>query len=275
MAKKKNIRTVEQQLQANREYEIKSIKERIAWNITPKNPTRHYTVGQRVRWGAMAEVYIHAVYEDGMYYDIICKNVVRDRDKPAADEIILAEWIEILPYGPDGTSNFAQEEKHYIRLSNSGLDSLLHMIYHAGIDFDVDYQRDHVWTLDDKVALIDSIFNHIEIGKFVFAQRDFARLDKIYEVIDGKQRLTAIKEFYEDRFQYKGFYFSQLSFNDRHKFRSHGITYGILENPSRKATFETFIKMNTTGRPMANEDVEKVKQMLKNIPDEVQKFKND
>jgi uncharacterized protein with ParB-like and HNH nuclease domain len=136
------------------------------------------------------------------------------------------------------------------------------MVYHAGVDFDVDYQREHVWTLDDKVALIDSIYNNIDIGKFLFAERSMGHEGKLYEIIDGKQRLTAICEFYEGRFMYNGFYFAELSNADKSKFEGHGIAWGYLQNPTKKAVYETFIKLNTSGRPMKNEDIDKVKKLL-------------
>ena len=136
------------------------------------------------------------------------------------------------------------------------------MVYHPGVDFDVEYQREHVWELTDKVALIDSIFNNIDIGKFVFVQRSFNTREKLYEIIDGKQRLTALREFYEDRFQYKGYFFSELNPVDKNNFENHSIVYGYLENPDKRAIFETFIKLNTTGRPMENKDIQKVKKLL-------------
>lgn len=53
---------------------------------------------------------------------------------------------------------------------------------------------------------------------FVFVQRDYGYKGKLYEIIDGKQRLTALLEFNEDRFQYNGYYFSELSNADKNKF---------------------------------------------------------
>lgn len=148
---------------------------------------------------------------------------------------------------------------------NSGIDSLLSMVYNAGVEVEIDYQREHVWKLKDKVDLIDSIFNNIDIGKLVFVQRDFGVKGKLYEILDGKQRLTALCEFYEDKFKYKGFYYSELSNQDRNKFESHSIAYGYLENPNKEAIFETFIKLNTCGKPMASKHIEHVKQLLNEL----------
>jgi len=88
---------------------------------------------------------------------------------------------------------------------------------------------------------------------------------KLYEILDGKQRLTAITEFVEDRWKYKGFYFSELSFRDQHKLLDHNISYGYLENPSKEAIFETFIKVNTCGKPMASKHINHVKQLLSEL----------
>lgn len=55
------------------------------------------------------------------------------------------------------------------------------------------YQRDYVWSQEDKESLIDSIFNHIEIGKFVLVFKGYE--GDMYEVLDGKQRLSALQEF--------------------------------------------------------------------------------
>lgn len=181
--------------------ELKNILERKRYGILPLNPTREFAIGERVQWGALTETYIREKYEYGLYYLIESIAVTRDRDKPAENEIRYAEWIEIFKYNATQPTAFRQEERYFLRLSNAGIDSLLNRVYHAGIDFDVDYQRDHIWKHADKIALIDSIFNNIDIGKFVLVQRDMGFDGKLYEIIDGKQRLTAIKEFYEDRFQ--------------------------------------------------------------------------
>jgi hypothetical protein len=263
MAKKKAVVVdpVEHQRKAL-ESELLEILKRKRLGILPLNPTRQFIVGERVQWGAIEETYIREVYENGLYYKIESLNVQRSRQYPPENEVRLAEWIEIFKYNQNKPTKFRKPEEYRIRYSNSGIDSLLNMVYFFGVDFDVDYQRDHVWTLDDKIALIDSIFNNVDIGKFVFVERPMGCDRKLLEIIDGKQRLTAICEFVEGRFQYNGYYYDELSFSDKNKINSHGISYGYLENPSRRAIFETFIKLNTAGRPMKNEDIDKVKKLL-------------
>jgi len=259
--KKKKI-SPEEQKRILKESRMRDIKRQ----DIPKNPTRTFVVDERVHFGAHNEVYVREILEDGLFYEIECLNVQRDRDKPPANETHYIAWTELLKYNQTKPTTFRKEEKYRIVQSNSSISSLINMVYgHAGVDFDVEYQREHVWDINDKIALIDSIYNNVDIGKFVFAQRDFGHKGKLYEVIDGKQRLTALCEFYEDRFKYKGYYYSELSHNDKHKFKEHSISYGYLINPNKKAIFETFIKLNTCGRPMVNKDIDKVKKLLSEL----------
>ena len=58
-------------------------------------------------------------------------------------------------------SNFAKNQDVIINFNNSTIESLLHTYYNFGINMNPDYQRDYVWTMEDKLLLIDSIFNNI------------------------------------------------------------------------------------------------------------------
>jgi hypothetical protein len=246
---------------------IKDMERGIALGTIPTNPTRHFKVGDRVHLGAHKEVYIHQVGKDELYYVCNALNIQRERNAPPQDEFHVVAWFELYAYNQAKDTKFAVEEKYRIRQYNSGIDSLLHMVYasHAGVDFNAEYQREHVWSIDDKVALVESIFNNIDIGKFVFVQLHESTPDKYYQIVDGKQRLTAICEFYEDRFPYKGVFFSELSFHDKYRFTNHSIAYGLLEDPSQEAIYSTFIKMNTCGKPMDYKHIDKVKKLLEDL----------
>jgi len=264
MAKKKFDPEVHEKQQ--NEYAIRDCEKAIEDGILVMPPKRRiYKVGQRAQFGMHKETYIREVYRDGMYYLTETIGVVRERGGEPRNEKHIHKWTDLFPYGINKPTTFAKEEKYYIRSLNSPLSSLLSLVQanHAGVDFDVDYQREHVWSKADKIALIDSIFNNIDIGKFVFVQRNMRLRGKLYEILDGKQRLTALCEFYEDRLKYRGFYFSELGFRDQHKFTDHTITYGYLENPSKEAIFETFIKLNTCGKPMAEKHINHVKYLLR------------
>jgi len=132
-----------------------------------------------------------------------------------------------------------------------------------------DYQRGLVWDEENKTLLLNSIFNNIEIGKFSFIKLNYILptfdWDKgiFYEILDGKQRLSVIKDFFEDKFIYKGYTFSQLSSKDRYKFLNTPIVICEFDEPeNRKDIYEYFVKLNTTGKPIEKGHLEKILKMI-------------
>lgn len=267
MTKKNKLTPRENEKRLN-DITIRECEQAIVDGIITSPPKRRtYKVGQRVRWGGHDETYIREVYSDGRYYLTETLGIIRERHGAARNEFHVLRWYDIFPYNTNKNTDFTKKEKYFIRILNSPISSLISMVHsnYAGVDMDVEYQREHVWTLKDKIELITSIFDNIDIGKFVFIQRNGKHEGKYYEILDGKQRLTAITEFYEDRFKYKGFYFSELSFTDQHKFIDHQVSYGYLENPNKEAIFESFIKLNTCGKPMASKHIDHVKKLLNEL----------
>lgn len=75
------------------------------------------------------------------------------------------------------------------------------------------YQRKLVWTLEEKVRLVDSIINGYPIPLFLFATRTDSAGRKHYEILDGMQRLHSIFSYIENLFDFEGKFFDvdQLS----------------------------------------------------------------
>ena len=73
------------------------------------------------------------------------------------------------------------------------------------IDFDPPYQRrGRLWSEVDKAYLIDSIINGFDVPKlyladFQFGQSSLNKAKRPYAIIDGKQRLEAVFDFFENR----------------------------------------------------------------------------
>lgn len=69
------------------------------------------------------------------------------------------------------------------------------------------YQRKLVWSLEEKIKLIESIIHEYPIPLFLFAERATEYGYGIYEIMDGVQRLTSIFDFIENRISVQGKYF--------------------------------------------------------------------
>lgn len=130
------------------------------------------------------------------------------------------------------------------------------------------FQRDYVWSEEDKIKLIESIFDNIEIGRIVLHEEFNPKKSQdtwCYEVIDGKQRLGAILDYIKDKFRVRGKLFSELSELDKRSLSFITIPVSEVKNLPRKYQLDLFIKVNTTGVRMSEEHLEKVKKELKEL----------
>lgn len=140
---------------------------------------------------------------------------------------------------------------------------------------EVEFQRGLVWSLEQKQLLIESIYNHVEIGKFVFRKRKFQWVEKrikegkiehtaFSDLVDGKQRYTTLLEFVEDKFpDLSGRYFSSFSHYAQRKFFSYRqLSYVELdENSTDKDTLAVFLAINFTGVPMSRDHIDYVRSI--------------
>lgn len=98
------------------------------------------------------------------------------------------------------------------------LDSISALLESGNYKLDPDYQRRHRWTTGQKSRLIESFIMNVPVPPIFLYEYDYNR----YEVMDGLQRLTAVKEFYINSFALAGLeYWRELE----------GMTYSRL--PSR------------------------------------------
>jgi hypothetical protein len=231
-------------------------------------PTRSFEEGEDVEFGNHTHSVVRKALEGGMYvvYSSGMKNNYGTQ-VPYTQETTVA-WHELYKIREDlPKTSLKQPIRFRMNQSNRNIEGLLRMVVgdYAGVDFTPEYQREYVWTLEDKQKLIDSIFNNVTIGLFVFAKVSYEVNGKGYEVIDGKQRLTALIEFYEDRFQYKGYYFSELSRSDKYHFEDYGVSMGTLEEPSEKEKYAAFLAVNTFGKVMDEKHLQTVREKYEQL----------
>jgi hypothetical protein len=229
------------------------------------DPTILRQVGERVQHGNIKQSVIKEVLDGGKIYllDEITTN--HNYGKPFDTErLTYTAWHDVETYlTPEEIAKIpilSFRDAVSIVHSNSILDSVIHK-YYDGTDMDPEYQRGDVWELADKIALIDSIFNNIDIGKLTFIRLPYSDTGPSYEVLDGKQRLRAIIDFFEGRFQYGGKRFCDLHPRDRHHFESYHILYAETEGLTLTQKCEYFLKLNTAGKPQDPAHLKKVKEL--------------
>ena len=156
---------VEERLQQEKEYGLKSIQEELKFINTP---SYYFNIDDEVKCGSLKQCVIDDVLYDGKVYGLKCIATNANYGNPFDYETYrVVPWTSVRPI-TYGDTNFAENQNVKLDFYNSTVEGLILMNYHFGIDFDPEYQRGYVWELKDKELLIDSIFKNIDIGKFVF-----------------------------------------------------------------------------------------------------------
>lgn len=137
------------------------------------------------------------------------------------------------------------------------------------------YQRGYVWNLEQKQALIESIYNWIEIGKFVFRHKGWNEVKKEiinskdghghnFDCVDGKQRINAILEFVQNKFpDLDGNYWDDLSEVSQRRFLCYDrLAFGKMDEGTTDAmVISTFLNLNFTGVPMSEDHIKFVQSI--------------
>lgn len=182
------------------------------------------------------------------------------------DELAI-QVIEAIQQGSDMTDvNLEEEQQPYnpekIRVEprNFPLKQIYDMIYSHDLELNPDFQRNLVWDDFRKSRLIESILLRIPLPMFYFSQDD----EGVLFVVDGLQRLNAVKEFMDNKLVLKGLeYLSQfegktysapgMSIDDKHRrwFNMTQISVNVIDpqSPSR-VKYDIFRRLNTGGRPL-------------------------
>jgi uncharacterized protein with ParB-like and HNH nuclease domain len=174
-------------------------------------------------------------------------------------------WFEIDPIGKRRTENFTIEQ---IRLDTyrSEIRSFLHLVLYTGLDLDPVYQRGIVWDADDRTKLLDSVFAGRSIGAFITRRLKFqSGLPYYNEIVDGKQRVTTLVDFFLGRFKYRGVGWDELSWADHNTFETFPITrIEVGEDVTDVQVLGLFVSVNDTGKPVSQEHIQRVKLLLSN-----------
>jgi hydrogenase maturation factor len=242
------------------EYDLEEIrKERFI-----SEPTYKFNIGDKVIIGNLKDVYVEKILDDSKIYLIDFTRIDENYGNPIKYEHqkMYVTWTDIRKYQENLSKDLIRNSDLRMSFMQQTISSLFNKVYHFGVDFEPEYQRDFVWNLEDKIALIDSIFNNVEIGKFVFIHLGYYG-KYAYEILDGKQRLKTLLDFFEDRFQYKGKYFSDLSIREQDFFEDYSVSVAETRDElTREQKLRYFLKLNTNGKVMAKEQLEKVEKML-------------
>jgi hypothetical protein len=264
-AKKKiDVNSEEFKVQQHRDNLIR-IEERL---IHIPEPTVTFEIGESVRVGSLEDEIVFSILHGGKILEIDYTSVKSNYGNPIREEHQKGYWTWTdTRKKNDNVNSLIENDDIRLNYSQTHLRGLLTKVYHFGVDFNPDYQRDYVWDKSDKVKLIDAIYKNVDIGKFAFVRVSDRKWEDnghiySYEILDGKQRLRAILDYYENRFPYKGFYFNDLSRRDQNHMMEYSVNVAEVSELTYEQTLRYFLMLNTSGRIMSEEHLDKVRQLL-------------
>lgn len=137
-----------------------------------------------------------------------------------------------------------------------------------------EYQRELVWTLNQKQDYVTNLFNGMaEIRPTILLYYEGKK--DVYEVLDGKQRLTTLFQFIDNEFAIivdgEDVYFNDLVDTDKKFILNHNVywtrimSFKVLEPIALEDKLTLFLEKNYLGTRMSDEQINKVLNMLDDI----------
>lgn len=136
----------------------------------------------------------------------------------------------------------------------------------ARINLDPDFQRTHVWTEDQQRRYVEFILRGGHSSKDIQFNCTgwMGSFEGPFVLVDGKQRLEAARKFMRNELPiFDGNYFKD--FEDRLRITSASFRFHVNNLKNHREVLQWYLDLNTGGTPHTNDEIEKVKEMLKNI----------
>ena len=156
------------------------------------------------------------------------------------------------------------------------------------------YQRKLVWSIEEKAAFIDSIIKSYPVPLILLAESDNGG-KRIFEIIDGMQRLNAVTAFIENEFPVNGEYFDLETMAETKLQKDHGqleqkeplldrkicaeITSYVFpmstyKGASEKEIDEVFRRINSNGKHLSRQEIRQA-GALSNFADLVRQISSE
>lgn len=133
------------------------------------------------------------------------------------------------------------------------------------LDLNPDFQRAHVWTETQQIAWIEFILRGGKTGRVIYLNHPrWARYnhDSPYSefvVVDGKQRIEAIRRFVEGEIRVFGSLYGEFT-DELHLTRTMLINVNDLQ--TKAAVLQWYLEMNAGGTAHTQEEILKVRTLL-------------
>jgi len=262
MANKKEVSKTREQLIADAYKSISSFNENYLDVKVPEH--RKLYIGDEVEIGNLIDCIVIETSPDFKEIIIEYTSVDNNYGNPitTTGKIGGWNWLDSIKKNSN-KENMAVNRPVSVSLISTDLSGLINSVVRRGLIDSPDYQRGYVWTEQDKVNYIQSAFEDRDLGKFVFVE-DTSYKEYRLEVLDGKQRMSALLDFTCSLISYKGVYWHELSKRDRRSFGDRMVQYATIDRNrySRADLLKLFLEVNAAGVPQTEEHLDFVRELL-------------
>ena len=152
----------------------------------------------------------------------------------------------------------------------SSVRGLLNEYTRGTYDFNPEYQRELVWTIEQKQAFVKTLMiGDVDLCPTLITEPySKEKRKREYEVLDGKQRMMAVIEYIRGKFSIDGLYYKDLSLGDVSRLMNATFKYRLIKYYDKKKGFskmtieqkvELFLQINEYGQRVSEEHLDKIK----------------
>jgi hypothetical protein len=247
----------------NAYYKSSAHEERKGLDSRPVPERRLLSAGDAVHVGALRGVVVRALFDEGRTVVVSYRNIDSNYGKPIdlGTAFLGIHWTSVIRRGPadaDPRTTLAPKLDNGYR--QTSLQSLVWRLL-RGMNSSPNYQRGYAWDPEDKQRLLDSLFKGHDISRFIFVKNPWPQLD---DILDGKQRLNTLADFFSSRLAYRGRYWDKLCVRDRDSLENRGVQFADVDSKgfTQVELLEMFLQVNVAGVPQSEEHLGHVKELL-------------
>lgn len=151
-----------------------------------------------------------------------------------------------------------------LEVADHSLLTIASLVGKDSIDLSPQFQRRDRWTVKQQSTLIESFFLNLPVPPVYLSEED----DGIFSVIDGKQRISAIRDFFADALtlqglerlpQAEGLRYSELDRSIQGKLDKRPIrAVTILGQSDATLKYEVFLRLNREGEVLNAQEIRNV-----------------
>lgn len=146
--------------------------------------------------------------------------------------------------------------EHHIERSGEGVK--------GGFNMDPDYQRAHVWVEPQQIAYIEYILQGGMSGRDIYTNchgwQSSLRTQGPFELVDGKQRITAILRFMHN--EIPAFGRKIEDYGDEPDLLRARVSWWVNDLPTRAEVLRWYLLLNSGGTQHTTEEIERVRALL-------------